>query len=695
MHLHDAVELAIVKGFQGLGMDADVAQHEFRAQKANLEAGEVAQAGEEECLGDVCQNKANASLGFGQFRHVELAADLVQGQKAPVDAAAGAVDSHFHTVQGTDGVNALNADDSRDAQFAGGDGCVGGVAAHIGHDGRGNAHAWHHIGVRALCCQNVALVDLVKLKGGTQEADSAMACAAGGTVALEQDLGLGCGLLIHLAAVHEDGVGVLFELVVPAGFRTGLHEPQLVLGVDAELRVHDDAAVGLAHCAHAACNSGGLGQGQGPAQGFQFRNLFLAGATALVVDNAHVLAAHLADDDFLSVIPGKHVQLVRGHLAAHDCLAEAIACVDGDKILAVRAAAARGCVRSKGRTGDNGIDHLHDADGKRCALDGPFLLCGLANALVAELVGLGNGVGNGFAAVGHGAQVVGGSAVPVVGFGNVVRADHVEIGVLQAGEGLLARVLACSGGTHCNRHHLVLVGVADGLVGAAHCRVDLGRKRSGEDGCLHHDGTLAQLVNAFGGGCKAFDHIVDEGAQFGGAGILLLGYGLADLLAQATDQFLQIVGVTVDNRIVPVDAAVLTVHNSADKTAVDLAFVQNTMEGHRGNGPEVRSLDLLDLADDGGVVVLAADKQFGTFPELNNIRSCQYQLLSNGLRRRSSLGGLRLRGRLFDHDFLRIMEHVACDIWQAMQCACPFAMQSIPVQRRRARWRFEKAGKKT
>ena len=138
-------------------------------------------------------------------------------------------------------------------------------------------------------------------------------------------------------------MGMLLELAVPAGLGTGLHEPELVVGVDAELGIHDDTAVLFANGAYALGNGLGLAQGKSPAQGFQFGYLDFLGAAAIVIDDLHVLAAHLTDDDRGSIVTGEDVGLVRGDLAAHDSLTEAVARVDGNEVLAVRAAARWRC----------------------------------------------------------------------------------------------------------------------------------------------------------------------------------------------------------------------------------------------------------------------------------------------------------------------------------------------------------------
>ena len=477
-----------------------------------------------------------------------------------------------------------------------------------------------------------------------------MAGAAGCAVAGEQDFSLLEGFGHDFAAAHENGGRMELELLVPAGLGTGLHEPELVVGVDAELGVHDDAAVGLAHGAHATGNDLGLAQGQGPAQGLELGHVDFLGAAALVVDDFHGLAAHLADDDFRPVVALEDVELVGRHLAADDRFAEAVGGVDGDEVVAVGAAAARGGVGRKGGAGDHGVDHLHDADGEGGAFDGPVLLGLLGNALVAQLVGFGEGIEDGLAAVGHGAQVVGGGAVPVVGFSHVVGADLVQVGVLQAREGFLAGVFAGCRGAHGHGGHVVLVLAADVAVGAAHGGVDFGRQRHGEDGRLHHDGALAQLVDALGRGRKALDHVVDEGPQLRGAGLAAFLLGGGNLLAELADEFLQVVGIAVDFRVVPVDAVVFLVDHFADDATVDLGFVQDPVEGHRGDGPEVGGLDFLDLADDGSVVVFAANKELTAFTKQDDVRAGQDKLFLDVFRR----GGLgRGLGGFVCHGFLR------------------------------------------
>ena len=232
------------------------------------------------------------------------------------------------------------------------------------------------------------------------------------------------------------------QIFIPAGFGSGLHEPEPVFGVNTEFRIHDNAAVSLAHGAHAFSHAFGLAQREGPAQGFQLRDFLFSGAAALVVNDAHVLAAHLTDDHFAAVVTLKDVELVRRDLTAHHSFAQAVTGVYADQILAVRAAAARGRVGGKGRAGNDGVDHLHHADGKRSVLNGPFFLGRGGDGFVARFFGFGQSVKDGLAPVGHGAQIIGRGAVPVVGFHHFVLTHHIQIRVLQAGEGLFAGVFA-------------------------------------------------------------------------------------------------------------------------------------------------------------------------------------------------------------------------------------------------------------
>ena len=60
---HHAFQLALVKGFQGLRVHANVAQHEFRAQQAHFKLREVTQAREEQSLPHIGQHQPH--LGFG------------------------------------------------------------------------------------------------------------------------------------------------------------------------------------------------------------------------------------------------------------------------------------------------------------------------------------------------------------------------------------------------------------------------------------------------------------------------------------------------------------------------------------------------------------------------------------------------------------------------------------------------------
>ena len=456
---------------------------------------------------------------------------------------------------------------------------MAGVAADIGQNGAGDAHARHHVRVGALCGQDVALVDLVQLKGGAQELDHALAGPARSAVAFQDQLSVGQGLGVNFLAAHEDGVRVAVEVVVPAGLGPGLDKPQTVGGVDAELGVHDHAAVGLGDAAHASGDLLGLGQGKGPAEDLVLVHGHVLGAAqVLVVDDLLVLAAHVAHHDLRAVVALEDVELVRGDHAAHNGLAQPVAGVDGNQVVPVRAAAAGGRVGGKRRAGNQRVDHAHDAHRERGVLDGPFLLGRLGDGIVAGLLGLVHGVQNGLAAIGHAAQVVGAGAVPVVGLDAAVLAHDVQVGVLQTGKGLLAAVFPGCGGAH--GHGLVFQPgvVADVQVGPADGLHDLLRRLNGEDGRLHEHGALAQLVDALRAGGEALDHVVHKGPQLDErAGVL--GHLAGDALGDAAGELAQKLDVAVDLVVVPVGGVVFLVHDGAHQGRVDLGFVEQEVEG--------------------------------------------------------------------------------------------------------------------
>ncbi len=612
---------AVVVGLQGLGMDADVAEHELGPQQAHLEIGDIAQPRKEQGLSHVGQDQPDLGLGGRQLGEIHFAADLDQGQQTAVDAAPRPVDRHVLAVEGAQGFGALDADDGRNAEFPRRDGGVAGIAAGIGENGRGDAHAGHHVRIGAFGGQDVALLNLVEFESGAQEPDHALPGASRGAVALENDLGAGQGLLVHLHAAHEDGVGMAFEFLVPTRLGPGLDEPQTVGLVDAELRVHDAAAVGHADRPHAPGHFLGLGQGQRPAVGFLVGNLDQLGAALLVVvDDLLVLEAHVPDDDFGPVVALEDEQLVRGDHAADHGLAESVAGVDGHEVVAARAPAAGGGVRGEGRAGNDRIDHAHDAHGKRGVLDGPFLLGHLGDGVVAGAFGQGDGIEDGLAAVGHGTQVVGRGAVPLIGPHGLGRADDVEIGVLEAGEGLLAAVLAGGRRTHGHGDVLKAGVAADVVVGVGYGLAHLGRHVHGENGDLDQDGTLAQLVDAFGRGGEALDHIVDEGAQLDGRP-RGAGHAGAGDLGQIAHEVLHVLRIAVDFLVVPVDPAVAFVDHFPDQRGVDLGFVEDAVEGHGRHGPELGGAYALDLADQRRVVVLASDEDFRLFAYGDDIGS--------------------------------------------------------------------------
>ena len=237
-------------------------------------------------------------------------------------------------------------------------------------------------------------------------------------------------------------MGVQLKVVVPAGFGPRLNKPELVVGINAEFRIHDDAAVSLAYRTHTLGNAFGLAERKRPTQSLKLGNFNLAGAAAFVIDDLHVFAAHLTDDNFATVVALEDIKLVGRNLAAHHSLAEAVAGVDADQLAAVSATAARGGIGREGRTRNDRVDHLHHADRKRGVLDGPLKLGGFCNAFVAGFFGLGQRIEDGLAAVGHGTQIVGRRAVPVVGFHNLIFTHHVKIGVLKTGKSLFARIFA-------------------------------------------------------------------------------------------------------------------------------------------------------------------------------------------------------------------------------------------------------------
>lgn len=172
--LDNTVKFAVVKGLQRLGMDADVAQHEFRPQQTHFKLGMVAQTRKEERLAHIGQHQAHFGLCRRQFRHIHFAAHLMQGQQAAVDPPSRTVHGHFRAVQGAQHVHPLNADDRRYAQFARRDGGMAGVAAHVRHDGGGHAHTRHHVRICAFSGQHVALGNLIQLKGGAQKTHRAL-----------------------------------------------------------------------------------------------------------------------------------------------------------------------------------------------------------------------------------------------------------------------------------------------------------------------------------------------------------------------------------------------------------------------------------------------------------------------------------------------------------------------------------------
>ena len=107
--------------------------------------------------------------------------------------------------------------------------------------------------------------------------------------------------------------------------------------------------------------------------------------------------------------------------------------------------------------------------------------------------------------------------------------------------------------------------------------------------------------------------------------LLSLGLGgVMALLAQLAYKFLQEIGILIYFRIVPVNATILFIHHRAHYTAIDLGFIQQTMKGQRRDRTKMRRLNTLNLADQGRIIVLAADKQFRLGPELHDVRAGQH-----------------------------------------------------------------------
>ena len=647
--LDEAFQFAVVEGFQRSGVYAHVAEHEFGAQQAHFKVRHVAEAGQEQGLPDVREHEADSGFRLGQGFHVHFAADFMQREQAAVHAPTGAVDGDVQTVQSLKGRGVLDADDCGDAEFAGGDGRVAGVAAHVGEDGGGHAHTGNHIGVGTFGGEDFALAHAVQFQRGAEEADLTLSGATGSPVTGQQYLGGSGGLGLHFAAAHEDGVGMQGQFFIPAGFGARLHEPQHTLGVDAELGVHDHAVVGLAHGAHALGDLFGLRGGQGPEHTLAFRNGHFLGAAVFVIDDLHGFAAHEADHDFAAVVLLVDIQLVGRHAAAHHGFTEAVAGVDAHEVLADGPAATRGGVGAERRTGHHRIDHAHDAHGKGRVLDGPFLLRLRGKLFLARGFGLGQRIEDGFPAVNHGAQVIGRGAVPQVRGGHCVVADHVQEGVLKAREGFLAGVLTGGGGTHGHGHVALLRFGADVAVGGTDGLVDAFGQGAGQDGGLHHDGTLAELVDAFLRGGEAVDHVVDERAQ-ADMRQFRIGFGsLADLGGDGTHEFRQELVILGDFGGSPIDAVIGFVDHGTDQRRAHLAFVEHDVERHGRNGAELRNANALNAADQRRVVVFATHQQLGVLADPHDVRAGQDQALEKIFHRNLVLSVFGC-GRSFRHE---------------------------------------------
>ena len=61
------------------------------------------------------------------------------------------------------------------------------------------------------------------------------------------------------------------------------------------------------------------------------------------------------------------------------------------------------------------------------------------------------------------------------------------------------------------------------------------------------------------------------------------------------------------------------VHDLVDEGGVHAALVEHELEGRGGDGTELGSADTLHTADEGGIVVFAADQHFGGFAHADDI----------------------------------------------------------------------------
>ena len=166
----------------------------------------------------------------------------------------------------------------------------------------------------------------------------------------------------------------------------------------------------------------------------------------------------------------------------------------------------------------------------------------------------------------------------MIGLNHALFAHHVEIRILEAGEGLFAGVLARSGGAYCHGHVGFARFLADVAIGLTHGFVHGLGNFHGKNGGLDQHRTFTELVDHFLGGGETLHYIVYEGAQADTGGVGLGGVGGADFLTQVADQLLHEFRVLVDFRIIPVDARVFFFHQRAYQGGVDGGFVQQLVE---------------------------------------------------------------------------------------------------------------------
>ena len=190
---------------------------------------------------------------------------------------------------------------------------MAGVAAHVGQDGGRDAHAGTMSGSVRSAARMSPLLILFEFQGGTEVLDRALPAPRDAPLPSRMTSAESMAFLSTSRRRMKMVWGCCSKSSFHRVFGTGLDEPEAIGLVDAELRVHDHAVVGLGNGPDAP----GRPSPPGRLESAQ-RVTSLSGTLttcvplpSFLVDDLLFLAAHVADDDFASSIPLEYIKLVR------------------------------------------------------------------------------------------------------------------------------------------------------------------------------------------------------------------------------------------------------------------------------------------------------------------------------------------------------------------------------------------------